>query len=437
MGTASYGMRMQNDPFLPYTTNSAITQPALTRSSLDGDVRPTMVNLTLVNRYVDRLNLKAYYRLYDFDNQSKKVFFPGGMVINDQAGTTASPTCNPTCPEAGLRSFPFAYSKQNLGLDTSYDFTRWLTGKFGYGWERMHRERREVLNADEHGIGPTFDIKPNSWVLVRAAYKHLWRSAPNYDPGRAVVIETEDTPEDLRGLNNRRKFEEAARDRDKLSLFTQITPWERLTLYSGFEFMNDRFPKTELGLKSDVNYSPSIGLVYMPLDWVKLFGDYNWERFGWHMKAVRGNNNTSPQTNPANVWHSRGKDEINTISIGSDTELIPQLLGFRLQYGFSLGRSEVHASGDTTPATNYPTIWNTWHELLARFEYRVSKNVGLRFGYYFSGANERDVGVDIMKLWMGDVDTASAGVQRSIFLGDKIKGPVTAHVGFLTLRLSF
>jgi hypothetical protein len=30
-----------------------------------------------------------------------------------------------------------------------------------------------------------------------------------------------------------------------------------------------------------------------------------------------------------------------------------------------------------------------------------------------------------------------ANVQRSIFLGDKVKGPFTAHVGYLTVKLKF
>jgi hypothetical protein len=41
---------------------------------------------------------------------------------------------------------------------------------------------------------------------------------------------------------------------------------------------------------------------------------------------------------------------------------------------------------------------------------------------------------------MGDVDvvpTPNVNAQRSIFLGDKVKGPFTAHVGFIALRLSF
>ena len=45
-------------------------------------------------------------------------------------------------------------------------------------------------------------------------------------------------------------------------------------------------------------------------------------------------------------------------------------------------------------------------------------------------------GVDIMKPWMGDVETG-ANVQRSIFLGDQAKGPFTAHVGYFTIKLKF
>lgn len=433
LGTVSYGFRRQNDPFLPFTINSAVTQPAISSGSLEGDVRPLMINATLVNRYFDRVDLKAYYRFYDFDNRSKRVSLPQGIIINDQ-GTAQDP---------GLVTFPYSYSKQNIGLDAGYNFTRWLSAKLGYGWERMHREQREVLNADEHSLGPTFDIKPNSWVLIRASYKHFWRSAPDYDAGRNVVIETAETPEDIRlaRLEALRKFDEAARQRDRSSLFTQVTPWEQLTLYAGFEFTSDRYPDSEIGIQNDFNYSPSIGAIYSPLDWIKLFADYNWERFDWKMRSMQRNAVTqTPETDPLRLWNSRGRDQIHTFSIGSDVTFIPNLLGFRVQYGFSAGHSVVNASGSNcvgcTQATDYPAITNRWHELLARFEYQLHKNAALRFGYYYNRFNEKDFGVDIMKAWMGDVDTG-INVQRSIFLGDRIKGSYTAHVGFLGMKFSF
>jgi hypothetical protein len=139
-------------------------------------------------------------------------------------------------------------------------------------------------------------------------------------------------------------------------------------------------------------------------------------------------------------WDSTGLDRVHTATVGSDWTLIEHVLGFRIQYGYSIGNSRVNASGGGPPcctlATNYPTIKNTWHEVLARLEYQMMKNVGLKIGYYFNKATDRDHGVDIMKPWMGDVDTG-ASVQRSIFLGDRVKGPFTAHVGFVALRLSF
>ena len=433
LGTVSYGWRLQDDRFLPFTINPTIAQPRISATNLDGDVRPLMVNTTFVNRYFDKLDLKAYYRLYDYDNRSKRVSLPDGYIKID-----SNP---PVVP--GLVTFPYAYSRQNVGMDAAYTFAKWLTGKFSYGWERMHRDRREVLTSDEFNVGPTFDIKPSPWALLRATYRHYWRNAPQYDAGRQVVIETAETPEDIREarLEALRKFDEAARHRDKVSLYGQYTVWEQLTLHSGFELTSDRYPNSEIGVQNDFNYSPSVGFNYSPLEWLKFFGDYNWERFDWKLNAMQRSDTTqTPQTDPSRLWASRGRDQIHTLTLGSDIELIKNLLGFRIQYGFSDGRSDVHASGSTcsgcTRATNYPTIKNQWHELLTRLEYQVHKNIAFNVGYYFNHAIENDFGVDIMKPWMGDVDTG-ANVQRSIFLGDQVKGPFTAHVGYFTVKLKF
>ena len=73
---------------------------------------------------------------------------------------------------------------------------------------------------------------------------------------------------------------------------------------------------------------------------------------------------------------------------------------------------------------------------MARLEYKFAKNIGLNLGYYYNDYKSKDYGVDIMKVWMGDVDTG-ANVQRSIFLGDQLKGSYMAHVGFVGLKIKF
>jgi MtrB/PioB family decaheme-associated outer membrane protein len=409
MGTISYGWRLQDDSFLPMTANSAITAPAVPRSNLDGDVRPLMINATLVNRAIKGLDLKAFYRLYDLDNRSRRLVFPQGIVINDQAGTVAAPTCNPICPDANHRTIAYGYSKNNVGLEAGYDITRSLTAKFGYLYERLHRTALDVRNSTEHTIGPTFDIKPSSWALLRASYKHSWRDAPGYDP-----------------TSGDKRFFEAARDRDRVSMFSEITPWEKLSFHAGFEFFADSYPDTTNGTQNDLNYSPSIGAIFAPADWIRFFADYNWDRFDWRLDARTGS--------PAVTWRSRGREKINTFTLGSDLDIIRNLLGLRLQYGFSDALSKVFARGAT--ATDYPSVVNRWHEFLARLEYKFHKNVGLSLGYYYNGYASKDYGVDIMKVWMGDVDTG-ANVQRSFFLGDRLKGSYVAHFGYLGLKVRF
>ncbi len=479
LSTVSYGWRLQDDSFLPFTSNRCYTSnpaevgttdptrcatalvamPTINGRNLGGDIRPLMVNATLVNNFFQDLNLKASYRLYSLDNQSKRFTLPQGLVVNDTASVNSTTGAVNNYGDAGAETRFLQYSKNTVGLDASYNLTRWLTAKLGYGWERMHRASfpvRQVHNADEHSFGPTFDIKPTSSLLLRASYRHFWRTAPGYEDDNDLA-------------NISRMFDQAARQRDKVGLFAQFTPIDTLNLYAGFDFINDNFNHSVLGLQNDTNYSPSVGVNYSPLDWVRLFADYNWDRFSWQLDSMQRANTTQNPNDPATCdancllrrWNSTGKETVHSFSIGTDLDLIKNLLGLRIQYGFSFGKSEVAGSGATclngaglpfpagtsggvsscTPATDYSPITNMWHELLTRLEYQVHKNIALNVGYYFNHYNTKDKGVDIMRTWMGNYDqwsiAGNAELGRSIFLGDQLKGPFSAHVALVGLKLKF
>jgi MtrB/PioB family decaheme-associated outer membrane protein len=427
MGTASYGWRLQDDNFLPYTINPAICPNPSTclpsRSSLGGDMRPAMVNATLTNSFFDRVSLKAFERYYDLGNHNKTVVEPNGFIVNDQGAFNS--------PGVAITPEQFSYWKNNLGMEAGYNFNRKLSAKLSYGWERIHRDDREIKWSDEHGLGPTFDYQPDPSMLFRFLYRHYWRNVSAYEAEGDIA-------------NISRKFDEVKRNRDKVSVFSQYTPSETLTFHGGFELNSDRYPNVVLGTQNDYNYSPSVGVMYSPLQWLRVFTDYNWERFDWKLNAQqRSNTSQTPQTNPTTVWTSRGRDQIHTVTLGSDVTLIENLLGFRIQYAYSNGVSQVHSSGNpggSVPASNYPDVTNQWHELFMRLQYDFTKNVAFKLGYYFNHATDRDFGVDIMRPWMGDVDvvpSANANVQRSIFLGDQVKGAFNANVGYIAVRLKF
>ena len=220
------------------------------------------------------------------------------------------------------------------------------------------------------------------------------------------------------------------REQDKVSLFTDISPWQVFSVHGGLEFIGDNFPGGPFGVDSTRTYSPSIGFLFAPLDWLKFFADYNFDWIRWDQ--------TYDTTRT-----SRGKDKVNTFSLGSDVDIIKNVLGFRIKYGFSQAVSEISnkLAGAAGESPNWPNNSNTWQELLARFEYKVHKNIAVQLGYYFNKYQSKDFGVDIMKLWMGDQDTcpdpSTCGALRSIYLGDRFKGSYTAHIAILGVKLKF
>jgi MtrB/PioB family decaheme-associated outer membrane protein len=409
LGTVSYGWRLQNDSFLPFTINACYTggpcaqasqvMPTLSRDSLNGDKRPVMVNLTMVNNSIDNLNLKTYYRFYSLDNRTSPVSTTA-TVRNDQ-GTPGS--------DWTTANF-YAYSTNTAGVDAGYNLTRWLTGKFHYDWQRTHRSINDIagpnaiLNADEFKIGPTFDIRPLSWILLRAAYQHSWRFDPGYHESREMFWLTK-------------------RNQNKVSLFTDVSKWETLSFHAGFDYTNDNYPDVDVGVHNVQNVSPSIGLLYAPIDWLKFFADYNYDRYNW-----------SQRYNTAIT--SSGKEKVNTFSLGMDMDVIKKVLAFHVEYQFSQGLSKINNKNNGVADPNWPASTNTWQQLLTRLEYQVHKNISLQLGYYFNKYHSKDYGVDIMQLWMGNFDNNS-GQLRSVYLGNQFKGSYTANIALLGLKFKF
>jgi len=220
------------------------------------------------------------------------------------------------------------------------------------------------------------------------------------------------------------------RTQNKVSLFTDVSPWQVLSIHGGFDYTGDSYSDNAFGVGASRTYSPSVGFLFSPADWLKFFADYNFDWSKWNQ--------------PYNsTYSSRGIDKINSLSVGSDVDIVKDLLAFRIQYGFSQGLSQISNRLAGTPGerTLYPNNSNTWQELLTRIQYQIHKNVALQVGYYFNKFSSKDAGVDIMRLWMGDStsisDAANSGIIRSVFMGDRFKEPYSAHVALLGVKLKF
>ena len=109
---AAYSLRTQNDAFLPHTNNPTLASPSLIlpQSDLGGMVGTFLFNLNATSHPLPPLTLTLHYRLYNYDDMSDTLTFPG-HVVNDRTRVNE--------PIVAAR---YGYTKQNAELDGRWRF---------------------------------------------------------------------------------------------------------------------------------------------------------------------------------------------------------------------------------------------------------------------------------------------------------------------------
>lgn len=402
VGTASYGIRLQDDSFVPHTINSVLaTNPALAlpADSLEGDVRTLLGNIQLTSRPLRDVSLTARYRYYDYDNKTPVLVFPA-RVRTDQ-----------TLLIETHQNEPYEYTKQNGSADVRWRIIAPVALKGGYAWERWQRDtrQREVAVTDEHGPRASLDITPTDWLLLRTSYAHSWREGSDYRQ-----VSTAQLP-------LLRKYDMADRTRDRVDVLVQVTPVDPLTVSGTLSGRQDNYADSLYGLQDDESWAAGLDVNWALTDRISLFAGYVHEEFD---TRLRSRARTAAVDLEANDWVARNHDRVDTVMLGVDAALIPEQLTLRLSYNFSYATSQMDASNRATPtlaaaaATNFPRIRESIHLLEATLRYHFARNwtAGLRYG--FEIFDQKDFRRDQMQTFMGGND---------IWLG--LKTPdYTAHI---------
>jgi MtrB/PioB family decaheme-associated outer membrane protein len=493
-GKVSYGWRFQDDPFVQHTINPVLlTDPrlALPHSSLDGDVRTTLVTLNATSRPLAMLPLLALsggYRFYDFDNQTPEIEFDAHVVRD----------LGPVVVDTRVTS-PYSYTKHNARLDGSYPLLSNLNFKLGYEWERWERDprHREVPTSDEHFLKTSFDFTPNDWLLLRAAYRRSWRDIDKYNPQAhnkhvALDIEEGDPAEalDLQGQNPLlRKFDQADRTRDRVELMASISPLETLNFTATYSLLYDDFDKSRspetfgfpgqpaslitdtspLGLQESRGWSAGGDLAYTPFPWLSFFANYVREEFKYDQLSrsrpvitnlptatttlAPGCDFSTPGAAVSNAvcdfvdfnWRSVNRDTVDTYGVGADVSLIPNRLNLRLSYSFSDADTEINSFNPVTPtsgtaaqrttatAFNFPVANTNLHTLIAALRYNLTKNLSVKGEYRWEQFDETDWGTDAIGL----SGSTAFPPTTNVFLGARFLQDYDAHIGAFTLRYQF
>ena len=439
----SPGWQSQNDKFLPYTSNGTTvgcgtatgacnTTASLPAQSLEGSRQTLAVNTTLVAKPYKNLELKAIYRQYDFNNNTPVRSFQ--VVMGDAAAVGA-----------GGEYVPWGYNKKNIELSGNWFLGKKSSFKAGYEGEIFDRTERDVAHSMEHTFFTALDLVPHKDVLFRLSYRHSDRKPEQY---------LDDTSEDLSGgmpadRPEARRFDEAARLRDRADILVQYDPTARLSLSGSFGTVQDNYNQRgginnaiplnfitsqsyqyfAYGLLKDISYNYNFDANYAATQAVNVFVEYSRERYNRQMASRYRSPGTAGLAADCSIsgracdsanndWASSTRDFVDTYSGGFDFNF-GKKTWLTTYYTLAAGKGNVlsRALGDptiltgpnkfiltgTNAAYDYPETVNRSHEVGAILKFKLSKNVTPKLEYRYQQFDNRDYQTGSMTPYMGCV----------------------------------
>jgi MtrB/PioB family decaheme-associated outer membrane protein len=432
---ASYSVRLQDETFLPHTINPAIRSAtlALPASSLDGVVGTFLFNLDATSRPLPPLTLTARYRLFDIDDMTDDLEFPG-HVVNDRTLVTE--------PRVAGR---WEYTRQNADLDARWRFGPPVALTIGGGWERWDRnEHREVPTSDEYFAKAAVDLTPIEWLLARLTYRPSFRRIDEYNTFAHLahsVVEEDPVAESQGQSPLLRKFDEAERDRQRVDLLLQFTPSEVLTISPAFSYRHDDYIDSALGLQEADAWSAGLDLTWSPLAWLALSAGYVYEKIDQQQRSrSREVSGGATLDFPDFDWVSDNVDTIHTLYVGVRATLIPNRLEWILNVAYEDAVGEINTrnpipptSGSSSQQANatakpFPSFKDSLFHLDTAFRYRFLKAWTFTLGYMFEVFDQADFRTDGLNPFVPGL--------TSIYLGNDLKD-YTAHIVSMAIGYRF
>jgi MtrB/PioB family decaheme-associated outer membrane protein len=384
-GAASYNRMTQDDPLLPYTLNPSIvginfngttfnpTDPAnLPARSAGREAVVTSLQASAGTRFggaSEKWDLTFRYRLYDYDNKSDRIEFPGYVRFHAVWEPIARITV------------PYAYSRQNARADLGWDLGHASHLLFGYERESWHRDFREIDSSDEDILRVAFDTRPSDRLTLRARYEYGDRSIGGYDT--AAQEDSFVEPEGITNLPGLRKYDEAARTYDSFNVEAQVFATEAWNFTFGATSRYDDYGESEFGLRYDdilqynaeVSYTPGETLSFF------LFG----HRADRETQQRSRQSGATPSTNPLDDWTGTFDELTNTWGLGLNAKLSTRWsTDLSANWTRSDGEADLFSPPGGTPNVavgfdNYEDI--ELLSLLGRVDYRINPSAAAGLFY--------------------------------------------------------
>ncbi|OGD21022.1 MAG: hypothetical protein A2W03_10065 [Candidatus Aminicenantes bacterium RBG_16_63_16] len=432
-GSISHGVFSQNEKLLPYTSNTALADPAVgfpgalspPRATAEAKANMASMDLTLTSRLFKNVHLTAGYRYYDFANKTEALEMTNGFSEVDQYWAK---TANPI--------EPYSYARSRVFGDLSLRVLKGTSFKVGYNFSRIDRtggyeEKLAELageghknETDEKTFKISLDSHPWDWILLRASYvdaKRTWSL-----DGKAFIYGS---------LYNFQRYFQASRDRGGWNFLAGFSLIPNLDVQFSVLSGKDSYPHSDYGLKKNDFAIYGFDLSYALGPDTSLYGFYSHEVYTADQAARRA---TSPD--PRDGWWANTKDAVQSFGAGFATVLKKNVLDLDISahYSKAKGSADIGAgSGGSFAAISVlaftkPIDMTEMLTLRSKLIWKAAQNFSVAVGcwfeqYKFDDIVRTDGRLDLI---VPANITGGASANSTIFLG-AVEPNYKYTVGFL------
>lgn len=313
-GRASYQVLTQDDELLPYTLNTAIRGVGFDHSTFDAtnpanlpvrnaDMEVKVLNLAadVGTTFAERFDLTFRYRYYDYDNNSRRIAFPGYVRFHG------------VWEDIGRITVPYAYTRQNAAVELDWDVTRTTDVGIAYELRSWDREFRETEGTDEDAIRLYVDTRAIPNLNLRASYEIGDRSIDggyHYEAAEATFIE-HGVPAQHPLM---RRFPQADREYTQWDLLGMYLIGDRMSLTATARGKDEEYDESPLGLQDAEELSYGLDFGWAIRDGLTANAFVDFEDIEYFLQSRQSGATSS--LNPLDNWSGDFDDETTTWGLG-------------------------------------------------------------------------------------------------------------------------
>ena len=441
-GDLAIGRMRQDDDFLPYTINpilaETVTEP-LPRSSLDGRIDTTALNLVMNMRPFRRLNMNLRFRIDDRDNQTDQDQF---VTLRGDA------EAQNTAQASNRRRFnrPFDYQEQTVKLDARYRLgmrSRLFGSIERKRIKRRFSERERVVDNRAtlgwaRALGTKWNVQLDGEISDRtgSTFNGEIALAEGFTPEYAATV-----PGGFINLPGLRHFHLADRRRYLGRARVNFVPAQAWSVGLEAAFSNDEYGDTErqpdlgliereLGLVKSTTDSITGELSFTPSEqWTAhAFARIERMTFDQDGQSFRGFIKLPDAANPERRWLADQSDRVQ--SFGTGLNWRPSDRNIELDADYVLVRSRARIdvqTGADIPSAPLPSVDSSLHSVRLRGHWHVTQTTSIGLSWWFERFRSDQFALD----------NVAVDQLANIILPGETSPDYQVHVVSLSLRYRF